>query len=390
MTLLSLQFTCPFCSLFCDDIEITGMDCGSPVLQPGCAKASARLSETLQGLGSMQTSWEQAFDEAVQKLRSAQRPLVLLTGEASCEEAAAGATLAQKTYACVDTRAAVANTIWNQGACSPGMRTCSAESISGRAILAWGIDFDLDFQRFFELFWEGGEKRVFSVNSRLPDQLAACSPYYPDPSLELLVDLNRAIRKLPAGPAASQLASRLVESGSGCILAKADRQADLPFLAELARLGNNLEESTGELWDFFPLCSGSNWNGVQAILEIMTGYPGGIRYRQRPTGCAAEYSPADWAAEKLIDRREVDLLICVGGEIWVGNEQDSSCPVEGIVLSATPPVRKTQTWLPAARAGIHTSGTAMRFDGKPVALAPIIENDRPTLTALLTRLADTL
>lgn len=398
MSLTPVRFTCPFCSLFCSDILITGIDNGYPVLQPGCAKANAGIRRTLQKVdlplvSGKSTSWEHAVEETVRKLRSSHQPLVLLTGELSREEASAAVILAQKAGACIDTFASTLNTAWMLGTCSPGVRTCSAEAITGRAVLAWGVDFDRNAPRFFDLFTTREEAKLFSINSFLPNQVAAVSLNSPGSDLEFLLDLNRALRKLTASPIAAQLAKELVKAGSGCILADVDPSLTINgwYLAELSRLAINLEEATGELWDFFPIFPASNWNGVQVALEVITGFPGGIRFalaEDDQAEAVIEYSPTDLDAEKLIKRNEIDLLIVAGGENWVDIPRDEAYPTERVVLSASPPIQETDVWLPVAKAGIHTGGTALRFDGALVSLSPIIENNRPTASEILKKLAE--
>ncbi|RPI88363.1 MAG: hypothetical protein EHM41_01665 [Chloroflexi bacterium] len=372
-------------------------------MEPDCEKAKAALGETLQQVGvpliaGVPTTWERALEEAVLRLRASNRPLVMLTGDISCEEASASVVFAQNAGTCIDTYASRTVFAWLKGSSSPGMRACSAEALRGRAVVTWGVDFVRNAPRFFDRFYDAGEKRIFSINSRLPLpwEANAISLNCSKTSLELLVDLNRALRRSTKSSSATQFAQELVNAGSGCIIAGVDPKTstDAWCLAELAQLTNNLEEITGKLWDFFPIFPGGSTNGAQAALEIISGYPGGIRFIQNPEGNRSdpvvEYSPADYTAENLIKRQETDLLICIGGESWVDAGSAPERPIDTIVISASQPVHEAQVWLPAAKCCIHTHGTTLRFDGAPFSLSPMIENNRPTIPSLLNRMAEVL
>ncbi|HTX78526.1 MAG TPA: hypothetical protein VMC62_02610 [Longilinea sp.] len=392
-TTASQPFTCPFCNLYCQDLEAPGPGSGKPAWQPGCPLAKASfdrlpLGNPLPRHAGTSLGWDEAFDLARQWLKSARMPLVILTGDASCESQRAGVEFARRLRATVDTPLSRFDLALPLAAIDPGYVTCTLGEVTHNAgeVLFWGCQPEESHPRLLErLGWQ--EKHgMFAIH--YGDQSSTSNDLWLKPGETVaFIEQARLLARGEVLPASSPELKSLIDFLTtaqygvlfyGEALLAEGRHA----LAELFRLLDDLK-GKGR-WHAVSLMPGGNVQGTVEALSRITGFTQTVRFAEN----GAEFIPQDGGVERILLRNATDLVIFIGQPTGFSPESMKHLEeIPSVTLSSTVPSHKT-LWLPMSQTGIHTDGTMIRLDGVTLPLSSVLSSELPRMEDVLGRLAE--
>ena len=355
-----------------------------------------------------EASRDAALEAAAAALAAAERPLVYLAPDLTCEAQRAAVELADLLRACLDspTSGTVLRTIL--AAQEQGRAGATLGEIRNRAdlLVCWGVDPMARYPRFWSRYApepaglhvpEGRRSRtVIAVDVGASPGPADADVRYavaPEAEVDVLTELAAAVSRPSAaltvrdgapGPGgAPALLARLLAARYAAIVADAEPDAHEdrdPYRADaLIALAHALNGPTR--CALSALRGGGNRSGADAVLTWQTGFPMAVDFARG----TPRYRPHDGRADVCLDDG-VDVVLVVGAAggvpaglaarmarvraITVG-PRASDGPLAGDVAIDT------------GVAGIHESGTAVRMDDVPVPLRPSMSG--PPSTEVIVR-----
>jgi formylmethanofuran dehydrogenase subunit B len=386
-------FSCPFCNLYCQDLKAPSPGSDKPAWQPGCLLAKAsfdRLPEatSLPQHAGAPLDWDEALRQAHRLVQAARMPLVLLSGEASCEAQRAGVELARRLHARTDTPLSHFDFALPFAAIDPGYVTCTLGEAAHNAdsVLLWGCRPEESHPRLLERLGRTDGRNTFTVNygDRSPASNALwLKPGETIPFIEQLRLLARGEKPSGSLPALASLVDFLTSAQYGVLFYGEELLVEgRHAIAELFHL---LDDLKGQgRWHAVYLSPAGNALGAAEALSRATGFAQTVRF----TETGVEFVPQDGNAEEFLRHGATDLVIFVGRPAGLSKESMKHLEeIPSIMLSPTSPAYAT-LWLPVAQPGIHVDGTAIRLDGVMISLSEALSSDLPRMEDLLGRLAE--
>ncbi len=363
----SLLWTCPFCSLHCDDLQLE-IDGGHLAgMAPACALAEAGFRRTWPQPGA---SSQNAMREAGQRIKQARRLLVAAGGEAGQAAVEAAYRLAEAASADllaadpVDESLALAMK-------SNGLLTATLRDL--RSLAAQVVLLDASPETCAPRLWHfiGAEKQASAIT--LPFSMA----------LETLRFLRLHTRRDSFQPLPDRWisAARQIEAApSGVVIfgPPAPRDAE-PLFHEL--LGWLEELNRVSRWYGLYLPRSPNTAGITEALLSLSGISGKLHF----TNGGATDAGYELHLETAV--QESDVILLTGGGRLPAESWPVDCQQRAILLSPSAPGWKPGLWLPVAQPGLDAPACMLRLDGLPVELEPLLPGKRPSTALVLEHLA---
>jgi len=403
--------TCLGCGCACDDITV--------VLQHdriGEARNACALGAAWFGDGTMTPDvrvhgrtapLEQALDEAARLLRAAQRPLVYLAADLSCEAQREAVALGDRLGAMLDSvsSGAAAGILAAQ---RRGRAAATLGEIRQRAdvIVFWGTDPAERYPRFTSRYAvepqglqtpEGRRSRtVIAVDvgaRRGPGDAAARVAVEPGDEMDALGVMRATVQGRVATDherfrSAVELARRMSAGRYVALVADGEpgaAPADPDVAEALVTLAQALNAPTR--CALVVLRGGGNRSGADAVFTWQTGFPFAVDFAPGyPT-----YRPQPGAVA-LLAAGEIDAALVIGSPASV--PEPMATGLAPLVTVAIGPRVSAASFKPAVAldtgiAGIHEGGTTFRMDDVPLPLRPVLTGP-PTAAGALRSLRERL
>jgi formylmethanofuran dehydrogenase subunit B len=387
------SFTCPFCNLFCQDVQIPNLGSSKPVWQPGCTLAQTSLEQLPAGNplpchdGASMT-WNEALDLAHRWLHSPRIPLVVLSGDASCEAQRVGVELAQRLHATVDTPLSRFDLAVPMASIDPGYLTCTMGEVAQKAdkLLFWGCWPRESHPRLFERLGWQDKNNTFEIHiggrTSSPNEL-----WLKQGETVAFIERARLLARgetlLDSTPELASLVEFLGTAHLGVLFYGEEMLVEGRHpLTELFRL---LDDVKGQgHWQAVNLPVGGNILGAAEALSRATGFAQAVRF----TEAGAEFVLQSGGTEGILSREASDLVIFVGQPAGFSSESIKHLKeIPSITLSPTEPVYRT-LWLPVSQLGIHVEGTVLRLDGVTIPLSTVWTSELSSMEDMLGQLAE--
>jgi formylmethanofuran dehydrogenase subunit B len=387
--------TCLGCGCACDDITVVVTEDRIADARNACALGTAWFGDgTVPAetrVNGRSASLEQALTEAARLLSGANRPLVYLAGDVSCETQREGVAIADRLHAAIDSLAATA-----AAAVLAAQRRGRAGATLGEIrqqadlVVFWGVDPSARYPRYASRYAveprgvataQGRASRTLIAvdvgDSRGPaeaDRRVAIAPADEVDGLGMMraavqgraVDDEerfRSVVELARRMTGARYVAIVADSEPGLIPADPARAEALVTLAQAVNGPTRCALST--------LRGGGNRSGADAVLTWQTGFPFAVDFaRGYPS-----YQPQAGAAA-LLDGGEVDAALIIGTPASLPEPVAAGLSrVRSVVIG---PRASAATFQPAVavdtgEAGIHEGGTAFRMDDVPLPLRPSLE-----------------
>ena len=387
--------TCLGCGCACDDITVVVQRGRVAEAQRACALGAAwfgdgRVPDEIRIRGRAGTL-ERAIAEAAKLLSDAERPLVYLAGDVSCEVQRDAVAIADRLRGAIDSLA---------GTAAPGLLAAQRRGRAGATlgelrqradlVVFWGVDPGARYPRYgaryavdpVGLAAPGGRKsrRVIAVDvgdARGPADADGRVTIPPAAELDALGVMRATVQgrfirtDAPLGGVIAlvhdmtraRYVALVADAEPGPTPSDPDRAEALIALAQALNGPTRCALST--------LRGGGNRSGADAVLTWQTGFPFAVDFgRGYPT-----YRPHAGAAERLAVR-DVDAALVIGAPATLPAAVAEG--LAGIATVAIGPRASTAAWKPVVAvdtgvAGIHEGGTAFRMDDVPLPLRPALE-----------------
>ncbi len=406
--------TCLGCGCSCDDIHVIVRSGRIAEATHACALGAEWFGDGVVPQrclnGGHDVEVEAAIHAAGELLARANRPLVYLAPDISCETQREAVALADTLHAALDsvTSATAGEAIL--AAQEYGRASATLGEVRNRAdvIVFWGVDPALRYPRYLSRYApepagmhvpDGRHSRtVVAVdiddvpNGRGPedadrrvrltaaDEVAALTAIAAMASGRV-THTRASTSQSPPWQLAVELAPMLMAARYVVIVADADRdeaageRRDPRRASGLTVLAQALNGPTRAALSL--LRGGGNRSGADAVLTWQTGYPiamdfgrGYPRYQPRNGTAGACLSRADvdalaiLGAPALVPTRLRGLMAGIASSVVIGPRASESVFAErGIVIDT-------------GVAGIHEGGTAMRMDDVPLSLRTVLSGPR--------------
>ena len=402
---LTESATCLGCGCTCDDITVVAQGDRIVEARNACTLGTAwfgdgRVPATVR-IAGRDADVDAVLDEAARLLMRAQRPLVYLGPDISCEAQREGVAIADVLCAALDS-------VTSNGAMSSllaaqerGRASATLGQVKNFAdvIVFWGVDPSLRYPRYASRYAPDpaglgtpagrGSRTVIAVDiddSRGPADadvrvsLTGGEEVATLTALGAIVSGPARLAAASGGPwaRADELAPALLAGSYVTVVADAEQPAGLPGsdpgrAAALIALTQALNGPTRCALSL--LRAGGNRSGADAVTTWQTGYPAGVDFaRGYPL-----YRPHDGAAARL-SRRHVDGALVLGSVALIPADIVSSlarvpCAVIGPRASESP-LAGCDALIDTGVAGIHEEGSAIRMDDVPLPLRPSVTGPR--------------
>lgn len=406
-----LDVPCTVCGCVCDDLQVTASgDCithaegACQLAAPwfaSLAQPSTRPPATVEG---KPTSLEEAAARAAEILRQSRAPLIWGLSRSSTAGQRAAVLLAEQVGANVDTAASICHGPSIMAIQEVGESTCSLGEVRNRAdlVIFWGADPATSHPRHFErysvdaagLFVPRGraDRKVIVVDSQ-PTATSQLADTFvrirPDTDFEVVWSLRQLVRGIDLPPKfdvgvpheeLKQLAAQMTGCRYGAVffgLGLAQRSIGHKSVEALLRLVTDLNGHTR--FTARRLRIPGDVTGAEAVLCWLTGFPFAVNLaRGYP-----RFGPAEFTANELLERDEVDACLFVGSEACLDLSPQAQQAIKRLPTialdypNAQPPLDATVQFTTAIY-GIHARGTAYRMDEVPIPLPRLIPSDYPT------------
>ena len=401
--------TCLGCGCACDDIAVVVKGGRIAEAKNACPLGVAWFADgavpTATRVSGRPGTLDEALEAAATLLAAAQRPLVYLAGDISCETQRDAVAIADRLHAAVDSLAATAGP-GILAAQRRGRATATLGELRQRAdlVVFWGVDPGVRYPRYASRYAvspsgleaPGGRqsRRVIAVDigaSRGPADADARVVIPADQEVDALGVMRstvagRALSAAAPFASAAELAREMSRARYAVLVADGEPEpgAGDPDRAEaLISLAQALNGPTR--CALSTLRGGGNRSGAEAVLTWQTGFPFGVDFAPGfPT-----YRPHAGAAE-LLASGAVDRALVVGAPHTLPDPVARA--LRRLASVAIGPRASAATFTPAVAvdtgvAGIHEGGTAFRMDDVPLPLRPALaESAVPSAAATVRRL----
>jgi len=397
---------CLGCGCACDDIRIIVRNRTIVEARNAC-ELGARWFGDGQVPGRVRTGDRDsdlpgAIAAIATRLRNANRPLVYLAGDLSCEAQRAAIAVADILHAIIDTVTTDTAGAGILAAQRRGRASASLGEIRNRAdmVLFWGIDPATRYPRFVSryapepegLYVSGRRGRVVIAADVGADRAVTDADVrfaYGAEEEVVALALTRAAVLGRAAPSAAP------DSLDGRTAALADRLRTGRYVAIVAdgepSPGRDPRRSDGlvalaEALNGPTRCAlctlrgGGNRSGADAVLTAQTGYPMAVDFARG----TPRYRPYAGAAP-LLARGEIDAALVIGAPASLPESIRTklatvACCAVGPGASRSP--YSVAVAIDTGVAGIHEGGTAFRMDDIPLPLRPALPAPNDTTTVL--------
>jgi formylmethanofuran dehydrogenase subunit B len=389
--------TCLGCGCACDDITVVVERGRLTEARRACALGAAwfgdgQVPDAVRIRGRAGTL-ERALGEATTLLRDAQRPLVYLAGDISCEVQRDAVAIADRLKGAIDSLAGTAASSV-LGAQRRGRAGATLGELRQRAdlVVFWGVDPGARYPRFSARYAvdpagiaaPAGRKsrRMIAVDVGQARGPADADERVAIPQ-NLEVDALGAMRATlqgrsvgangPLEPAlalvhemtTARYVALVADAEPGPTPSDPDRAEALIALAQVLNGPTRCALSM--------LRGGGNRAGADAVLTWQTGFPFAVDFgRGYPT-----YRPHADAAARLAGG-EVDAALVIGAPATL--PESVARGLGGVATVAIGPRASGAGWKPVVAvdtgmAGIHEGGTAFRMDDVPLPLRPALDEE---------------
>ncbi len=395
---------CTVCGCVCDDLRITvskgritAAEGACNLAEPWLLGQDSRQPAPAEIDGQVATL-EEAVRRAADILRQSRSPLVYGLSRSSTDGQRAACRLADQICATIDTTASLCHGPSIIALQEVGESTCSLGEVKNRSdlVIFWGSNPVVSHPRHLErysaepagMFLPGGRAdRTLVVVDVKPTETSAVADHFVQVDQGRDFDALWTLRALVRGiePAAGAvigapidqlraLAQRMKTCRSGVVffgLGLSQSGLGHMNVEALLRLVTELNAFTR----FYArrMRVQGDVAGADSVLCWQTGYPFSVNLgRGYP-----RYSPGEYSANDLLERREVDACVLVGSESTqalspAAQRHLRQIPIVALdyptVDSSPPPTVRFTT----AVYGIHRPGTAYRMDEIPIPLRPVL------------------
>jgi formylmethanofuran dehydrogenase subunit B len=361
--------------------------------QPGCPLAKASFDQLPEGTllpqyAGAPLDWDEAFRQAQHLVQAAHMPLVVLSGEASCEAQCAGVELARRLHARADTPLSRFGLVLPLASIDPGYVTCTLGEAARNAdeVLFWGCRPKESHTRLLERLGRVDGHSTFAIHYGAHSSASNSLWLKPGETIPFIEQLRLLARGEMSPDSLQELKSLidiLMSAHYGVLFYGEELLAEgRHALAELFRLLDDLK-GKGR-WHAVYLSPAGNALGAAEALSRVTGFAQTVRFAEK----GAEFVPQDGNAEDILSHGATDLVIFVGQPARLSEARMKYLEeIPSITLSSVAPAYKTM-WLPVAQTGIHADGTLIRLDGVMMSLSTILHSDQPRMEDLLGRFAE--
>jgi formylmethanofuran dehydrogenase subunit B len=414
---LMADVPCPFCGCVCDDLELTVEGHRIVAVDRACEMARSQFLaagsvERTSRIDGRPVAWDEAIRRAAELFSAARYPLVYGLSGATCEAQAAAVGIAELLGGVVDTSGVRASSAALQAV---GQLTCTLGEIRHRAdlIVAWGVDPLTTHPRFFERYAPtditsnppGGRQKCTLVvvdSRRTPTAELADEriPIRPGRDFEAATLLRALLKGLPLDAAQvveqtgaplavwQGLSQRMQRSRYGVLLCGAEAMDSLSVQRShetLYALVRELNDQTRFVCQ--TLDPSGNSLGAENVLAWRTGYPSAVDFSHG----FPRFNPEDFAAERLLERREVDaaLVICddpLERLSATARQHLRAIPTVVVDWRETTTLAAARVALAIATIGVESAGTIFRLDGVPLTLRQTLPARHPTDREVLSAL----
>jgi formylmethanofuran dehydrogenase subunit B len=403
--------TCLGCGCACDDIAVVVKRDRIVEAHNACALGTAWFGDGAVPTEIRVDGRAATLDQAIRKIAAlllgANRPLVYIAGDLSCEAQRETVAIADRLHAALDSLAATAaDSVL--AAQRRGRASATLGEIRERTdlIVFWGVDPSDRYPRFSTRYVErsgGAGRTVVSADvgtRRGPQDADLRVAIAAADEVDALGVMRATVggRDLGAverfGPAI-ELARRMMQAKYVAIVVDGEPGAETPTMdpdrAEaLVALAQALNGPTR--CALATLRAGGNRSGADAVLTWVTGFPFAVDF----AGGTPSYRPAGGGAHALLAGREVDAALVVGaaatlpGPIAQGLVGGGGgLPVAIIGPRASMATLRPVVAIDTGVAGIHDGGTAFRMDDVPLPLRTSLDGP-PGAPAVVRALRDKL
>jgi formylmethanofuran dehydrogenase subunit B len=415
--------TCTVCGCACDDLQVTvENDCVKHV-QRAChlaqqwfaalSKPSARPIAAIEG---RPVPLAQAIERSAGILANSRAPLIFGLSRSSTAGQRAAIALAEQLGATIDTPASCqpAPTLAFQ---KLGQSTCSLGEVSNRAdlVIFWRADPLTSHPRHLErysveprgMFVPRGrdDRNVVVVDTHITDTSKQADTFIQVAEADELrmIEMLRALvlggeppTKAETDESSRRQLTQLAEQMKTCHYGalffgagQGDAANILTVIESLLQLTRELNQFTRFTAHYIPASGGLT--GAENVLCWQTGFPFAVNF----AGGYPRFSPDEFAANKLLERGEVDACILVGSDAVTklskkAAEHLAHLPTIALDNPVETPAFTATIQFTTAIYGIHAPGTAYRMDGVPIPLRAIMSSPYPTDDHVLTAIAEQL
>ena len=368
------KFTCPFCSLFCNDLHFTFDGSRLVTFSPPCSLGEAgfrRAAASLPFKGTANSLIETSLRTARAWLREARQPLVVLSGHLDIAAVSSALRLAKYSSAILACDEDCTGSVLGLSMQAAGLLTATLGDLRNQSqVVLCGVNPACTHPRLGEFL--GRDLGTASLLLDPPDTLEALR--------WLRLAGSDGAENIPARFA--EPAVRIETASSGLVVFGSEwLNVGIPITTELLLWLKDLARQ--KRWFGLYLPPAPNSIGVVEAFMAQTGFPGNLRFGRNKV----DYSPRLWRAEQIIQQGDMDLCILAGQP---GSFSEKTLAflshARTILLDPDQPVWNPPVWLPTARIGVEVPGRFQRLDGVPVELQPVLPGHHPLIQDLLLEL----